>query len=205
MTVAKLLPTILLGLAALLLVSRTWVRYRGNNQQHTVWIGVGLLRIRLRPRKKAERDKPPKSKKPKKPRKPPAKKEDKPTQENRPKQDWGAVFYAVLDLLDDMHGNLHMQAIKIQVLFGTKDAAATGMLLGTCSAFAGMLAPYLEQNFKNKSCRIVLDADFEASQTVWEAEVEASVRLIGFLWSVLKSRKKLVALKHLLKNEEADV
>ncbi len=207
MLVAKLLLTILLGLVVFLLFFtlvmvfvRTWVRYRGKNGQHTIWVGVGWFRIRLRPRGKRATNKAEKPKKSK------PKKADKPKPENQPKRDLGSIFYVVLDFLEDMRGNLHLQTLKIDVLLGTKDAATTGILLGTCSAIVGMVYPYLEQNFNIKNGKIALDADFEASKTTWEAEAEASVRLIGVLWGLLQNRQKLKELKHLLKvDEEADV
>ena len=65
-----------------------------------------------------------------------------------------------------------------------------------------MVLPFLEQNFKMETCRIAVDADFDAAATRWEAKLVLAVRPGSLLAVLLHNRKRLMALYRLISKEE---
>ena len=99
------------------------------------------------------------------------------------------IWDLALDLIDDMAGAMTWERLHVTLLLHTKDAARTGILLGKLCAAVGNLYPYMERAFVLKDTKIVLDADFEAEQTVWGVDLSVMTRA-GRFPCVLWRRKK---------------
>lgn len=192
---------IVLGLAVLLILAtipHAGVRIYGKDGALSAWLRYGWLRIRIFPlpaRLSAG-----------KPKKETGKPKEKPVKES-PYDftgfDMGGAAYLLLELLEELRGALHLEVIRIQVLIGTGNAAATGILLGSCAAITGMLTPFLVQNFNIRDYHIAVDGDFESGQTHWEADVSFSVRPIRLLWALMRRWRKIRRLYISIQKTEA--
>ena len=129
-------------------------------------------------------------------------KEQKPKKEKQPqaprfdvkKLDYGQAFSLLLTLIDDMAGAMTWEKLHVTLIVHTSDAAKTGELLGALSVAVGNLYPYLERAFVLQDIRIVLDADFDAEETVWGMDIAIMTRLSRFVHTGWKRRKALWAL-----------
>lgn len=107
------------------------------------------------------------------------------------KLDYQETFSLLLLLIDDMAGAMTWEKLHVTLILHMSDAARTGELLGFLSAAVGNLYPYLERAFVLQDTKIVIDADFDAEQTVWEIDISVMTRLFRFLRTVWKRRKEL--------------
>lgn len=192
---------VLLALLLLLLSIRTGVEAVGVDGDISVEFRLGPLRIPIWPPPKHVRqtESPPAKKKSAAPKKP------KQTRVfNREAFDLEEVLSLAMTLLGELSDSLRISRLRVRVVIGTDDAAATGMLLGTAAAAAGMLVPFLENTFEMKDYHVNVDADFEADHTKWAFTVFCSLRPIRAVFILLRHGKELYGLyKKLIRKEEA--
>ncbi len=191
---------IALGLVILLTVFTLWAPMRVELRR-TMPDGPIKLRVGFGPVKRVftvgKRKKKPKSQEQEKP-----KKEKKPKKQKQPqapwfdvkKLDYAEAFSLMLTLIDDMAGAMTWEKLHVTLIVHTSDAAKTGELLGALSAAVGNLYPYLERAFVLQDTKIVLDADFDAEETVWGMDIAIMTRLSRFVHTGWKRRKALWAL-----------
>lgn len=197
--IVLILLLVLLGLMLFVLFSRVRINFRGKNGEAEVRAGIGPLHVKLYPIAK-------KSKKTKKPAEAPAEKkpEKPPAAPDLSSLNTGGTLTYILDLLEQMKDKLILETVLLNVIFATGDAAKTGILLGTSSAMAGMIVPFLEQNFNIEQMQLKFGADFEDKETKWAAVIAFAVRPVSVLHVLWKNRKPLLALyQQIIKKEEA--
>ncbi|MGN1008659.1 MAG: DUF2953 domain-containing protein [Butyricicoccus sp.] len=194
---------ILFGLVLLLIlatVPRAGVRVIGKDGLAGIWVRYGWLKLRIYPfpkRKKAK--KPAESAKPEKPV--PEKKE---SPFDFSKLDLGDTICLVLDLLDELRNALRLDTVRVNAMLATGDAARTGILLGQLAALAGMITPFLEQNFVIRDYHIAVDGDFQGNTTHWDAEIVFSVRPVRMVWALVKRWRTLKRLYDSIQKTEAN-
>ncbi len=113
------------------------------------------------------------------------KNKQEPKKQRVPWADWKRLrLDDVLDvafrLMDDLIGALTVERLHVTVIVHRRDAAETGELLGATSALTGLLYPELERRFVLKDTQIVLDADFDAQQTIWGIDICVLTRMIRY-------------------------
>lgn len=200
---------LLLVLGMWIIFSRVRVEIRAKSGEAiALHFGIAPLHIRILPRQEKEgkkAEKPAKAKKPPKPQKPrkakkPAKVRAKP---NWKAIDYGALLSLALDLLGQLKDTLVLEVLLLRAIIATDDAAKTGMLAGISSAVAGIMVPFLQQNFRTEQLHITLDVDFEEEKTAWAVVVALAVRPASVLRVFWHNRKALYALyKQVMTKEE---
>lgn len=194
---------ILFGLVLLLIlatVPRAGVRVIGKDGLAGIWVRYGWLKLRIYPfpkRKKAK--KPAESAKPEKPVS-----EKKESPFDFSKLDLGDTICLVLDLLDELRNALRLDTVRVNAMLATGDAARTGILLGQLAALAGMITPFLEQNFVIRDYHIAVDGDFQGNTTHWDAEIVFSVRPVRMVWALVKRWRTLKRLYDSIQKTEAN-
>ncbi|MCB6364731.1 DUF2953 domain-containing protein [Intestinibacillus massiliensis] len=204
-TIGLILLSLLLLLCALglfLLLARARVDFRGKDGDLSIRVGLGPFHFKIWPLPKALRGRAEKAG------------GHAPTK-GKPKAEKGAegkfhleklglgdVLCLVLDLLSQMREKLILETVFADVVIGTGDAARTGILYGYSAAGAGMLLPFLEQNFRMGKCHIAVDADFDAAVTHWNVKLVFAVRPGSLLAVLLHNRKRLMDLYRLITKEE---
>lgn len=188
-----------LVLALLLLTVRTGVEAVGVNGDITIDLRYGIVRIPLYPpphrKKKEEKPPPPAAEKP-----PAPKKKGLNLREIELEQAIDLLF----TLLGEASDSLRISKLRVRVLFGTDDAAKTGLYLGYFSTLCGMVTPFLENTFDMKDYHVSADADFDADHTEWAFTVFCSIRPLRLALILLRHGKKLYRMyKNLTKKEEA--
>lgn len=188
-----------LVLALFLFSVRTGVEAAGINGDITIDLRYGLIRIPLypaRPHKEKEEETPP----------PAAETPPKPKGEKLDlrRLELGQAVDLVLSMLGEMGDSLRIAKLRVRVVFGTDDAAKTGLYLGYFSSFCGMVTPFLENTFDMKDYHVSADADFDADHTEWAFTVFCSVRPLQLALVLLRHGKELYRMyKNLTKKEEA--
>lgn len=166
MTALKILLGILL---ALWLLGRIRVGGEGEYGEEGLFIKVkaGPFKIHVYPVKK--KDKPSKEKREKE-----SKKKEEAAGEGEKLSKGGALTMvkAGLPLIGEAAGDLRekirIDELRLDLLLGGRDAAATALAFGFSNAVIGMILPVFEQNFNVKERRIRTGMDFNAgSTTVW--------------------------------------
>lgn len=184
---------IVLAVLLMCLPERVEVRRRLPDGPLRVRIGFGPVR-RVWTLGQTGKSKQKRQKKPEKvPAKPKEKKPRAPMIDVR-KLDYEQALSLALDLIDDMAGTMTWERLHVTVILHTPDAAQTGNLLGALSALIGNLYPYFERAFVLKDTKIVLDADFDAEQTVWGVDCSVMTRIGRFPRVFWRRRKALWAL-----------
>lgn len=122
--------------------------------------------------------------------------EKKQTTPRIPRADWKRleledVLAVMFPIMDDLTGALTIERLHIMVLFHRPDAAQTGEVLGAASALTGMLHPELERRFVMQDTHIVLDADFDAQQTVWSIDCSVMTKMIRYPRVLWKNRREI--------------
>ena len=197
----------LLVLLHLLLIPRVGIHLWAKQADLQLKIQYGFLRLLVYPR-------PPKSEKKGKKKKPARKKKEKPApaeQAEKPPRtfnwkalDWGDTICWLLDVLLQLKNTLQLSILRTDVTLATGDAAKTGQLLGYLSAGVSAFYAFLMEHFKLKTCRIVIDGDFEGNKTVYDVEVNLSLRLIVLEWVLLRNLPKLYRIYKTLTKTEAE-
>lgn len=193
------LLAILLALCLLLFAAvcpRAGFRLWGKNGALHIWLKYGKFKFRIYPLPSAA-----KGKRRREPDRPQAEPTASPF--TLEQIDLGDAICLVLDLLRDMKDAMTIEILRADIMLGTGNAARTGILLGQIAALAGMITPFLEQNFSIKNYRIAVDGDFKAETTAWEAEAAFSVRPVRLLWSLIRHRKRLLEIYRLIQKDEA--
>lgn len=197
-----ILLALALGFVVLLILAtipRAGVRVYSKDEELKVWLRYGWLRIRVFPlparlgsgKRKKSGDKPAHT---------PARKK---SITDFSEFDIGEAVYLLLEMLEELRGVLHLEMIRIQVMLGTGNAATTGILLGSCAAIAGMLTPFLVQNFNIRDYHIAVDGDFNAERTHWEATLAFSLRPVRLLWALIWRWRRIKQLYSSIRKTEA--
>lgn len=211
MLVLKIVGWTLLSLLALLLLlglfvllTRFRIELRGKNGELTVRVGIGPFRLRIYPPPARAAEKT--AAKPPKPGKPKKAKKERPPREFYPEQlSKGEMLDLVLDLLAALRDRLRIETLLLNLVFATPDAAKTGLLLGGASAAAGILTPFLEENFNMEELHITLDADFDGTRTRWAAVAVFAMRPVSVLCALWHERKRLYHMyQQFTKKDEAN-
>lgn len=122
--------------------------------------------------------------------------EKKQTTPRIPRADWKRleledVLAVMFPIMDDLIGTMMIDRLHVTVIFHRPDAAQTGKLLGVASALSGLLYPELARRFVLRDTNIVLDADFEAEQTVWSIDSSITTKLIRYPRVLWRNRRGL--------------
>lgn len=203
MIVLKIIGIVLLSILCLGIVfavllmylpARIELRRRMPDGPLRIRIGFGPVKRVWTPGQKRKR-KPETEKKPEKaPEKPKTPKKPHVPMVDFHRLDYEQVFSLGLTLLDDLTGMMTWERLHFTLILHTPDAAQTGNLLGLLSALTGNLYPYLERAFVLKDTKIILDADFDADNTVWGADISVMTRLGRFPRILWRRRKPIWAL-----------
>lgn len=174
-----ILLAVLAGMFLLLLLCvlylPVWLHFIGNDKDLKLSIGIGPFKKRILPRKKRTEQKTAK-------------------QEEMPIESPDFEIKAILRILNQLAQRTKIQIFQVNILLGTNDAAQTGLLLGAFSAAAGMILPVLEENYCIKKYRVVIDADFDANRTIWDAELYFVFHIITAIRVLLnKENRKFLA------------
>lgn len=197
------LCAVLLILLMLFLFVRTGVEAVGADGEVSVDLRWGVLRLPLYPPPGKKKESP-KRKKHQKP-----KAEEEPSEKPSKSLNWAALDLGelldfALRLLDELTDTLRISRLRVRILFGTDDAAKTGLLLGGASALCGMLVPFLENTFAMKEYSVSVDADFDALQTRWAFTLFCSLRPGRLFYILLRHGREIYGLyKKLIQKEEA--
>lgn len=187
---------LMLSLGAFVLCARARVDFRAKNGETTLYVGLGPVRVRCYPPPKQLRARARKKEPPAAPRAPQA---GKLSMDN---VDTGDLLCLLFDLLGQMKQKLILETVWAEVVIGTGDAARTGLLYGYCAAIAGMVLPFLEQNFNMETCHIAVDGDFDVSSTRWNVKLTLAVRPGSLLLVLLKNRRRLLEMYQLMVKKE---
>jgi|GEM_PF-438263 len=191
----------LIGVVILLLSIRAGIEIVGANGKIALDLRYGIIRVPILPLKKKEKAESaefaplaPSTPEPKKSR----------WKLNYDNLDMDEIWNLLFDICSELSDALRFSHIRARILIGTNDAAKTGIILGYCSAFVGMAIPFFENTFDMRDYYINIDADFDASHTVWACKVRCTTRPIQILRVALRHGKHLFQLyKKLLRKEEA--
>lgn len=200
--VLGILLALVVGLAILLLlfaIPRAGIRIYSTEERLNVWLRYGWLRIQIFPlparlqRGKQRKDK--------------AKSADIPAKKKTSYDlssfDLGEAVYLLLEVLEELRNVLHLETVRMQVMLGTGNAAATGILLGACAAITGMLTPFLVKNFNISDYHVDIDGDFHAARPRWEITLAFSVRPIRLLMALIWRWRRIAKLYHSMLKTEA--
>lgn len=187
----------LTGVVILLLSIRAGIEIVGANGKIALDLRYGIIRVPILPLRKKE-----------KPEAPPAPSTPEPKKSrwklNYENLDIDEIWNLFFDICSELSDALCFSHIRARILIGTDDAAKTGLILGYCSAFVGMAVPFFENTFDMRDYYINIDADFDASHTVWACKIRCTTRPIQILRVTLRHGKHLFQLyKKLLRKEEA--
>lgn len=175
----RVIGVVLAALVVLLLLAlclRVGVNAEKDREKTQVYLRYGPFRFRVYPLRRAA-----------------AKEEHSPKSEaaqpSAPKQssfslknvDWGDLLHLMLEMLEEGKRAIKIDRLHLQMQVASADAAATGLLYGQIMALAGMIYPFLAQNFKIKDCRIVIEPDFEHQKLAWTGALSAAVRPIRLM------------------------
>ena len=180
---------LLAGLLLVCLPIRIQVRRRIEGPPVRLRLSFGPLHITKRLGKKTKKAKPSAQKQAKP-------KETKPKPPRAPRADWRRleledVLEVAFPMMDDLIGAVTIDRLHVTVIFHRPDAAQTGKLLGAASALSGLLYPELARRFVLRDTNIVLDANFEAEQTVWSIDSSITTKLVRYPRVLWKNRRGL--------------
>lgn len=108
-----------------------------------------------------------------------------------PDIDLGDGMVMILEFVDDIKDRLCIDVLRVELTLATGDAAKTGLYVGYLSAIAGMLYPFLQRNFDMKRCSIVLDGDFQSTQTRYDVQFDLSFRPVLVLGTAVRHGLRL--------------
>lgn len=198
--IVLILALALIGVTVLLLSIRAGVEIVGANGQIAVELRYGVLRIPIFPLSKKKKEKPVESAPPAQPTPKPKKSRWKFQYKNL---DIGEIWDFLFSICSELSDTIRFSHVRVRVLVGTDDAAKTGLFVGYASAFVGMAIPFFENTFDMRDYHINIDADFDASHTIWACQIRCTTRPIQALRVVLRYGKRLFQLyKKLLRKDE---
>lgn len=175
------LAGILILLLLCILYLPIWLHFTGNDKELKLSVGIGPLRKSILPHKKKRRTEQKTAEKAK-------------TKKKKPIESPDFDIEAILRILSQLAQRTKIRIFQVNILLGTSDAAQTGLLLGAFSAAAGMILPVIEENYCIKKYRVVIDADFDASRTIWDAELYFVFHIITAIRVLLnKENRKFLA------------
>ena len=196
--VLGILLLVLLVLAVLALCLRAGAEVRRDVRGLRVRVRYGPLGMtvyplpkRKKPQEAAQTPKP----KPEKPKAPPA--------FDFKRLDIGETVCLALTLLDEMKDTLVIDRLCFSMIAASGDAARTAQLYGECMALAGMIYPFLAQNFVMKECRIDIRPDFDRTRSEWSGEAAVFLRPVRALFVLLRHGKELYRLYRQIQKDEA--
>lgn len=189
----------LIGITILLLSVRAGIEIVGANGKIALDLRYGIMRIPILPLKKKAQ-----SAEAAPPSRPTSQQKKSRWKFNYENLDVDEIWRLLFDICSELSDTLRFSHMRVRVLIGTDDAAKTGILLGYCSAFVGMVIPFFENTFDMRDYYINIDADFDASHTVWACKIRCTTRPIQILRVALRHGKRLFQLyKKLLRKEDA--
>lgn len=190
---------VLLAAAVLAVCLRVGAEAEKNENGVRVRVRYGPLRLTVYPlKKRAPKDKAAAPKKPPKPEKP-----KEPPGFDLSGLDVGETVCLALTLLEEMKDTLVIDRLCLSMTVAGTDAARTAQRYGTYMALAGMIYPFLTQNFVMKICRIEITPDFDHTQTTWSGEAACFMRPVRGLLALLRHRKALYRLYRQIQKDEA--
>lgn len=184
------LAAVFILLLVLFLLSKVKLDFQKQEDKITVTLTVMHLTLALYPLKKKKRASA------RKHEKVDTIKQEESTSKAQKQPDVNQMIDLALQMLTEFKNAITIECLETEVLIASKDAARTGILLGQCSAAAGILYPWLERNYKINRAKIKLDADFEATKIRWNAHLIIWARPVWVLrtfklfWKPMMERYK---------------
>lgn len=154
-----ILGVILLALAALSMV-RLWGRVRYSQEGLALWLGLGLIRYQILPRrpKRAKQKKKQRERQQEKPEKAETRRTGGPTAPVR------KIIPLVGEAASRIRGRIRIDQLSLEVTAAAADPARAALAFGGANALIGMILPVLEHNFTVKDREIRTAVDFQKSE-----------------------------------------
>ena len=183
---------IALGVLVLLAILPVGVSLIYNEDGLFLSILLGLVKIRLLPKKAKKEKKPEKVKKEKPPKEKPKKEKQKPeSKEEKPKEKSGGkltdflpLVNVALRLLGSFRRKLRLNRLELNLTMAGGDPCDLAVNYGKAWAAVGNLMPYLERIFVIKKRDIQVQCDFVADATRIKARLDITItigRIVGVL------------------------
>ena len=152
-----------------------------------VWLLIGPIKLRVFPKAPAK-EKPPKAK---------VESTGKPSKKGGSYKDFQPVISAVIEFLGEFRRKIRVNHLELKMILAGDDPADLAVNYGRAWAALGNLMPQLERLFVIKKRNLEVECDFNATETLIFARLDATITLARIVH--LLSCHGVKVLKQLLK------